>query len=559
MNGITLRRRPLPAALVAALVLFIVLVVAAAAGAQGRRCHPGYYVVDAWQISDGSGAAGAPATDGGLVAWADDRDGDLDIYVCDLETGEEEVVCAAPGDQTDPVVADGQVYWVDRSGPAPELWTADPDTGMASAVGDPGADQPAAGCRYVVWSQQTPGGRDIHALDRETGTVFVVCAAAGDQVHPAASDAFIAWEDHRGGSGADVYAWDVCAREELPISVAAGDQTTPAVYGSVVLWADDRSGDSDIYGADAHDLWIDWAERSRAHGRGCETAKLEFVVAGGRGDQTGPALSGAVACWTDSRTGDGLGDIVARDLTWGGPFAVADGCGAQTDVTAGADGGFAAWLDASGDSPVVCGALIEWAEGDDGSEEPGPAPEWTTRDIVTLFLGLLAEFDLFDEVRFAVGDGEYGEWQSLEETEAVRLPSVDGRHVIRIQLADSTLTPGEPGSEAWPFELTVTTTLDRRGPLTSVRDARVRRGTIATLRFRVKDALSSKADVKLRVKNRAGKVVKVVDAGARPTNTLLQKRIKADLKRGRYTVQVLARDLAGNTQRRAAAGVLVVR
>jgi hypothetical protein len=327
----------------------------------------------------------------------------------------------------------------------------------------------------------------------------------------------------------------------------------------VVLWADDRSGDSDIYGADAHELWIDWAERQPVGSRGCETGRLEFVVAGVRGDQTGPALSGSMAYWTDARSGDCLGDIAGRDLTWGGPFMVADGCGAQTDVAAGADGGFVAWLDASADMPVVNGARIEWAEGDDGSGEPGPAPQWTTRDVVTLFLGVLADLDLFDEVRFAVDDGEYGDWQSLEDTEAVRLPSVDGRHVVHVQLADSTLAAGESGSEEDPFAFTVTTTLDTRGPRTSVRDARVRRGTIATLRFRVRDALSPTADLKLRVKNRAGKVVKVVNAGARGTNTLLRKRIKVDLRRGRYTVQVLARDLAGNTQRRAAAGNLVVR
>ena len=63
----------------------------------------------------------------------------------------------------------------------------------------------------------------------------------------------------------------------------------------------------------------------------------------------------------------------------------------------------------------------------------------------------------------------------------------------------------------------------------------------------------------LRIKNRAGKVVKVVDVGSKATNTLVSKRIKVDLKRGRYTVKVLARDLAGNQQRKAVASVLTVR
>ena len=133
-------------------------------------------------------------------------------------------------------------------------------------------------------------------------------------------------------------------------------------------------------------------------------------------------MSGSLAFWTDLGA-DTLGDIAGADLTWGDPFEVAVGDGAQTDVAAGADGGFAAWLDASGAAPVVRGGWVEWVEGDDGGEEPGPVPQWTTEDVVTLFLGVLSELDVFDEVRFAVDDAEYGEWQSLEDTEAVKLPS----------------------------------------------------------------------------------------------------------------------------------------
>ena len=51
----------------------------------------------------------------------------------------------------------------------------------------------------------------------------------------------------------------------------------------------------------------------------------------------------------------------------------------------------------------------------------------------------------------------------------------------------------------------------------------------------------------------------MVDVGSKATNKMLGKRVKVDLKRGRYTVKVLARDLAGNRQRRAVTSVLTVR
>jgi len=559
MSENRLHRLPLPAALGAALTICAALLLVSVAGAQGKQCDPGGYTVDAWQLTDGASAAGPPATDGSLVVWADSRSGDWDIYAYDLDEEKESAVRVAAGDQTDPVVACGQVYWVDRSGAAPVVWTLDPETDVAVAVSEAGADQLAAGERWVVWSQATPEGRDIVALDRESGATFVVCAAEGDQIHPAASDALIVWEDHRGGEEADVHAWDLCDGEELVVCAAEGDQTDPAVYGTVVLWADDRNGGWDIYGSDVSDLWIDWAEAGRVQGRGCETGELEFVVTAGCGDQLAPAISGPMAYWTDFGCDEEEGDIRGAHLTWGRGFAVAEGDGAQSDVAAAADGQVATWLDDAGGVPAVRAGRVTWHEGDDGEEEPGPLPEWTTQDVVTLFLGVLAELDLFDEVRFAVDDGAYGDWQSLEDTEAVRLPSADGAHVIHIQLAGTDVEAGLPGSEELPFEVSVSTTLDTHGPVTAARDAVVRRGRTATVRFKVRDNLSATAVVTLVVKNRAGKVVKTVCAGTRATNTLVGKRFKADLKRGRYTVRVVASDLAGNWQRRAAAGVLVVR
>jgi beta propeller repeat protein len=565
MNESRLRRLPLPAALGVALAACValaagmVLTLVPEAGAQGRQCDPGGYTVDSWQVSGGEGAAGAPATDGSVIVWADSRSGDWDIHAYDLEAEKEIAVRVAPGDQTDPVVACGQVYWVDRSGDAPVVWTLDPETEVASAVSEAGADQVAASERWVVWSAATPVGRDIVALDRESGATFVVCAAEGDQVRPAASDALIVWEDHRGGEEADIYAWDPCEEEEFAVSAAEGDQTDPAAYGTVVLWADDRWGDWDIFGSDASDLWTDWAETATAGARGCETGELEFVVSAGCGDQVAPAISGAMAFWTDFGCDEDEGDVRGADLTWGGAFAVAEGDGAQSDCAAAADGELAAWLDDAGGAPAVQAGRVAWREGDDGEEEPGSLSEWTTRDVVTLFLGVLADLDVFDEVRFAVDDGAYGDWQTLEDTEAVRLPSVDGVHVIHIQLADSELEAGLPGSEELPFEVSVTTTLDTHGPVTAARDVTVRRGKPATVRFRVRDNLSATADVTLVVRNRAGKVVKTVCAGTKATNTLIGKRFKADLRRGRYTVRVVASDLAGNWQRKAAAGVLVVR
>jgi beta propeller repeat protein len=561
---LTRRRASTPTFLLLASVLCVALllplILAGTAHAQARGCYPGAYVVDWAAISDGSGAAGAPSTDGAVVVWADNRSGDYNIYAYDLETKVESTVCDSPGDQTDPVVAGGQVFWLDRSGADPAVFTADPDTGQPVLVSAGPAADLAAGDRCVVWTETGAADSNIMAYDMDGGNVFTVCDAPGDQKNPAASGDLIAWEDYRNGSEADIYAYDLRSSGEMPICEAGGDQVTPSVYGSVVVWADDRGGNWDIYGADADKLGNgdgDWSGASAA--RRCNEHESEFVVCDAEGDQVDPVISGPMAYWTDLSGGEAQADIVGADVTRGDAFVVTDAAGPQTQPAAGDDGGFVAWLDGGGDVPVVAGGRLDWQSGDDG-DDPDGVGEWTTDDVVTLFLSVFADLGVFDEVRFAVDDAAFGDWQSLDDTEAVQLPTHDGAHVIHVQLASTEIAAGDPGSEADPLQVDVTTTLDTTGPVTVAPNAlKVRRGAKATLRLKVRDALSPRADVRLRIKDRAGRVAKVVKFGECATGKTISRTVTMRLKRGSYTYQVLATDLAGNTQRKAGSNRLIVR
>lgn len=549
------RRILLPATLTTVALLLLL----AAAGPAGA-CHPGRYLVESWVVSDGSGTAGAPATDGEVIAWADDRGGDLDVYARDAEGGEEWLADGGPGDQTDPAVCDGQVFWVDRGGAHPTVWTMDPDTETAVQVSAGAADQVSAGDGRVAWTDRSGADADIVAHDPASGETWTVCDAVGDQVAPAVAGELVAWQDHRDGEEPDIYARDG-EDEAFAVTVAEGAQTDPAAYGALVLWADDRDGDTDIYGADVDELR--WGEGEAGDDEGFDPLRCvtqpEFVVCDAAGDQTEPAVGGPMAYWTDLARCDGQGDVMGRDLTWGGVFAVAEGAGRQSAAATACDGELIMWNDGAGDVPVVVAGWLEYVEGDVG-DDPGPVDKWTTDEVVTLFLAVLAKLGVFDEVRFAVDDGDFGEWQPLTGTTAVQLPPHDGAHVIHIQLADSSLPAGTPGSEDDPFTVDVTTTLDTRGPVTLAPwQVVVKKGAVATFRVKARDALSPSAVVTVQVKNRAGKVVKVVTLGKRTTGKLVGKRFTADLRRGRYTYRVLATDLAGNRQSRAGWNRLIVR
>jgi hypothetical protein len=183
---------------------------------------------------------------------------------------------------------------------------------------------------------------------------------------------------------------------------------------------------------------------------------------------------------------------------------------------------------------------------------------WVDDPSVTVFLSEVQGFDLFDEFRIAVDDGAWSSWQPLTAEAVAELPSVDGAHVVHVQFASS--GAGEPWTEQDPLSVDVPTTLDTVGPITvTLGDVTVTVDGSATVSFAVRDALSPRANARMAIRDSSGRTVRTVALGKVATGKRVTKRVAVHLPRGRYAFSVLAKDLAGNAQRRAGHGVLVVR
>ena len=89
---------------------------------------------------------------------------------------------------------------------------------------------------------------------------------------------------------------------------------------------------------------------------------------------------------------------------------------------------------------------------------------------------------------------------------------------------------------------------------------KVTRGRYATLRYRVSDATANdKEKVTIRIRNRAGRVVKTLALGWRSPNVALSTRYRCLLARGGYHYYVYATDLWGNAQTSAGHAALTVK
>lgn len=119
------------------------------------------------------------------------------------------------------------------------------------------------------------------------------------------------------------------------------------------------------------------------------------------------------------------------------------------------------------------------------------------------------------------------------------------------------------------YQITVATsggggggTLDTVAPTTVAPSAsKVIKGRKATLKYQVNDAAPNlgTATSVIKIKNRAGKVVKTIKPGVKAVNVMQKATFTCKLAKGTYKFYVTATDAAGNVTAKAAVNKLTVR
>ena len=255
-------------------------------------------------------AQGAPAAvndgtpGGGIYAWQDARNGNLDIYAQRVDrhgviawAANGVAVCSATGDQQEPALvyddASGAVVsWTDlRSGnrdvygqrinsSGVAQWTANGVAAIATTGDQWNGGLLSDGQNGAVFYSfdWRSGSADVYAQRvNDVGSPvwaangILVCGAANDQASTAVTSdgnggGIVTWRDDRNVTSTDIYAQHVTRLGGLDwtgngvrICTASGDQTVPAIStdasgGAFIAWMDQRAGNRDIY-AQHVDAW----------------------------------------------------------------------------------------------------------------------------------------------------------------------------------------------------------------------------------------------------------------------------------------------------------------
>ncbi len=185
-----------------------------------------------------------------LVAWTDNRDGNIEIYAKDLITGEERRISNSPDRDERSAVSNGTIAW-QRCGASGTCdifaydWASKATRQITNTPADDERMPDISGTR-IVYQGLRGTERDIFAFDLATG-VETRLALPGDQVNANVSGDFVAFEDLSSGTY-KIKLWHIPSGAVFDIATAAsGAQFLNDIDGNRVVFTDDRNGQLDIY------------------------------------------------------------------------------------------------------------------------------------------------------------------------------------------------------------------------------------------------------------------------------------------------------------------------
>lgn len=316
-------------------------------------------------ICTASGNVSAPAVagdgaGGAFIAWADNRNGNYDIFVQRVDADGTPLwmtdgiaICTATDNQSNPLItSDGAggayIVWIDYRDGYPGFfaqringngivqWTSNGEVvnNITGDKGNPAILLDSLGGLIVAWDNVAVGGNDIlvQRLDSDGNMKYAasgqsICAADGYQMYPQIiSDelggAIIAWYDRRNGIDWDVYTqritnlgstlWTI--NGEAICTVSGPQNLTGLVRddmrGAIITWYDYRISGPGIY-AQRIDRYgaVQWG----ADGKMVideEYGFASFAVSNG--------LGGAIISWTLHQQESYDYDIFAQNIDAGG-------------------------------------------------------------------------------------------------------------------------------------------------------------------------------------------------------------------------------------------------
>ena len=207
-------------------------------------------------LSPAAGRQTNPSVSGSVVVWEDERAGSKqsDIYMFDVASGTEQVVCAESSKQIQPDIEADWVIWVDNRGGTYKYGTPTNNDIYARNLATGEERRVTADTSLTIQSNPAMG------RDRQTGDYYAVFEGdgiwlydfqtrgvrqlAGSGFQPDMSGTVAVWKSAVTGG---VMMHDISTGETQAVSTGGAATFNPSISGDRIVWGDERNGSRDIY------------------------------------------------------------------------------------------------------------------------------------------------------------------------------------------------------------------------------------------------------------------------------------------------------------------------
>lgn len=202
-------------------------------------------------ISDSSFTDIHPSIGGNFVVWQSLVSGIWQVYSYDLSTGSSQVVSSTSSHQVSPDVSSEWIVWSDFRNGDWDVYGSSAGVEYEFIVGDGDQTQARVFGNSLVYVDDSEGSNHVYLYDLNTG-VSTQISSSGENVAPDTDGEYVVWQNDDSGSW-DIYLYDISSGESSVVSEESDDELLPRISSAVVVW----EMDSHIYSYDLVTLETD--------------------------------------------------------------------------------------------------------------------------------------------------------------------------------------------------------------------------------------------------------------------------------------------------------------
>lgn len=295
-------------------------------------------------------------TNGDVLVYKDDVNGNWDIFLYDISSEATTQISTSIGEDMNPVISSQYIVWQNLSDGQWVIDIYNLATGtvkkLTSSAITAHQVTPDISSSWIVWADARNGDYDIYGYDFSQGQALVT--GTGDQANPRVAGDFLAYTSDESGS-LDVFLYQFSTGGTMPLTSSSAKENAPVTDGKYVVWQTDESGNVDLHGYDI-------------------VTGETIIVSDATGDQRHPEIDDGLVAWMDDRSGSY--DIYVYDFASGETTQLTDGSG--NEILPIVSSGDIYWIDDNSGNGDIYGAsfssscaLIGDCADDDETVYPG--------------------------------------------------------------------------------------------------------------------------------------------------------------------------------------------